>query len=330
MAPELISAPWPRSPRVKSLPEQIRFACAPVSWGVQDDPGPAWAQPYQSVLGEIASAGYTGTELGPYGYFPTDPRILTDTLQRLGLKMLSSFVPVPITDPSRIAQVIGHVRKVGSLLSALGAELLVLADCQTPERRQIAGRVPIDGSKSLNASQWKQVASVVQDVVRAAEEFGLSLVFHPHVATFVETPGEVECLFDALDGIPVGLCLDTGHCVYGGGDPVDEAKKYRSKLRYVHIKDIDSRVLGEARRNHFNFEQAVGAGVFSSIGDGCIDFGSFFNLLTETNYAGWAVVEQDVIYGKTTVPPVESMRASLSYLNRVISSLATATSRQPR
>jgi inosose dehydratase len=315
---------------VQSLSEQFRFACAPVSWGVQDDPGPAWAQPYQSVLGEIASAGYTATELGPYGYFPTDPRILNETLQRLGLKLLSSFVPVPITDPSRVAQVIGHVRKVGALLSPLGAELLVLADCQTPERREIAGRVPIDGSKSLNASQWKAVANVIQDVVRAAEEFGLSLVFHPHVATFVETPGEVGCLFDVLGDTPVGLCLDTGHCVYGGGDPVDEATKYRSQLRYVHIKDINSHVLGAARRNHFNFEQAVGAGVFSSIGDGCIDFGSFFKLLTATNYAGWAVVEQDVIYGKTTVPPVESMCASLRYLNRVLLSLAPAPSRQPK
>jgi inosose dehydratase len=309
--------------------EQIRFACAPVSWGVQDDPGPAWKQPYQSVLGEIASAGFTGTELGPYGYFPTDPAILNDTLQRLGLKLLSSFVPVPIADPSRIVHVIGHVRKVGALLSSLGAELLVLADCQTPERREIAGRVPINGSKSLNASQWKQVGNVVREVLCAAEEFGLRLVFHPHVATFVETPGEVECFFDVLDATPVGLCLDTGHCVYGGGDPADEAKKYRSKLHYVHIKDINSHVLGDARRNHFNFEQAVGAGVFSSIGDGCIDFRSFFQLLAETNYAGWAVVEQDVIYGKTTVPPVESMRASLSYLNRAISSLAPAASRQP-
>jgi inosose dehydratase len=329
MARELISVPWPGHPRMSPLSEQIRFACAPVSWGVQDDPGPAWAQPYQSVLGEIASAGYTGTELGPYGYFPTDPGLLKDILQRLGLKLLSSFVPVPIADPSRTAHVIEHVRKVGALLSSLGAELLVLADCQTPERREIAGRVPIDGSKSLKAGQWKQVGSVVRDVVRAAEEFGLRLVFHPHVATFVETPDEVECLFEVLGGAPVSLCLDTGHCVYGGGDPVDEAKKYRSILRYIHIKDINSHVLGEARRSRLNFDQAVGAGVFSSIGDGCIDFSSFFQLLSETNYAGWAVVEQDVIYGKTTVPPAESMRASLNYLNRMISSLAPAAFGQP-
>ncbi|MFZ0879395.1 MAG: sugar phosphate isomerase/epimerase [Candidatus Acidiferrales bacterium] len=301
--------------------ERIRFASAPVSWGVQDDPGPAWKQPYEQILQEIVSAGYTGTELGPYGFFPTDPGVLNKTLQRFGLTMLSSFVPVPVTEPSRVEKVIEHVRRVGVLLSALGAKLLVLADCQTPQRREIAGRVPVDGSKSLPPAQWKQVGAVVRQVEQAAAEFGLRVVFHPHVATFVETPMEVERLFDALAGTQVGLCLDTGHCVYGGGDPVDEARKYRSVLQYLHIKDVDAGILGEARRQKFNFEQAIGAGVFSRIGAGCIDFDGFFRFLAEIRYSGWAIVEQDVIYGKTLVPPVESMRASLTYLNNVLSNL---------
>lgn len=307
--------------------EQIRFASAPVSWGVQDDPGPAWKQPYEQILQEIVSAGYTGTELGPYGFFPPDPAVLNKTLQRFGLTMLSSFVPVPITEPSRGENVIEHVRKVGKLLSALGAQLLVLADCQTPQRREIAGRVPVDGSKSLTPAQWKHVGEVIRQVEQCAAEFGLRVVFHPHVATFVETPREVECLFDALTGASVGLCLDTGHCVYGGGDPVDEARKYRTVLQYVHIKDIDARVLGEARRQKLNFEQAIGAGVFSRIGDGCIDFDAFFRCLAESRYSGWAIVEQDVIYGKTTVPPGESMRVSLNYLKNVASRLSSAGQR---
>jgi inosose dehydratase len=304
--------------------EQIQFASAPVSWGVQDDRGPAWEQPYEGMLGEMVSAGYTGTELGPYGYFPTDPAILNGTLKRFGLTMLSSFVPVPLTDPARVEKVVEQVRRVGALLSALGAKLLVLADCQTPERREIAGRVPVDGSKSLKPDQWKRVGAIIHQVERASAEFGLRVVFHPHVATFVETPFEVEYLFDALGGSQVGLCLDTGHCVYGGGDAVDEARKYRAQLHYVHIKDIDARILGEARRKKFDFEQAIGAGVFSRIGAGCIDFDAFFRFLAESRYAGWAIVEQDVIYGKTSVPPVESMRESLSYLKNVVSRLDSA------
>ncbi|HEV2315602.1 MAG TPA: TIM barrel protein [Candidatus Acidoferrales bacterium] len=305
--------------------ERIRFASAPVSWGVQDDPGPAWKQRYEQILQEIVSAGYTGTELGPYGFFPTDPAVLNKTLQRFGLTMLSSFVPVPITEPSRVDKVIEHVRRVGTLLSALGAQLLVLADCQTPQRMEIAGRVPVDGSKSLTLAQWKHVGAVIRQVEQSAAEFGLRVVFHPHVATFVETPMEVECLFDALAGTQVGLCLDTGHCVYGGGDAADEARKYRSALQYVHIKDIDAGILGQVRRQKLNFEQAIGAGVFSRIGNGCIDFNGFFRFLAESRYSGWAIVEQDVIYGKTIVPPAESMRASLSYLKNVVSNLSSAS-----
>ena len=307
--------------------ERIRFASAPVSWGVQDERGLAWEQPYESILAEIASAGYTGTELGPYGYFPTDSGILNESVNRFGLTLLSSFVPVPLTDPSRTKTTIAHVRQVGALLSALGAKLLVLADCQTPQRQQIAGHVPVNGSKSLSLAQWKQVGAVIREVENAAAEFGLGVVFHPHVATFVETPLETECLFDALasSNSRVGLCLDTGHCVYGGGDPIEEARKYRPALKYVHIKDVDTRVLGEARHNKLDFEQAVGAGVFSRIGSGCIDFKNFFRFLAESAYSGWAVVEQDVIFGKTTEPPLDSMRTSLTYLKDLVSNLESVS-----
>jgi inosose dehydratase len=307
------------------LSERVHFASAPVSWGVQDDPGPAWEQPYERILDEILSAGYSGTELGPYGYFPIDPKVLAESLKRREMSLLSSFVPVPLADPSKKGKVIEHVRKVGALLSALGAKLLVLSDSQTPNRQQLAGHVPVDGRHSLTSEQWKHVGAIIGEVERAAEEFGLSLVFHPHVATYVETPMEVEHLFDSIGSTHVGLCLDTGHCVYGGGDPAGEARKYRSLLRYVHIKDINARVLGEARRKNLNFEQAVGAGIFSPIGDGCIDFEGFFRFLEGSEYSGWMVVEQDVIYGKTVVPPVESMRAGLSYLKNLVSNLESTS-----
>lgn len=306
------------------LSERFHFAAAPVSWGVQDDPGPAWEQPYERILDEILSAGYTGTELGPYGFFPTDPKILADSLRRRGMSLLSSFVPVPIADPSKKKKVIEHVRKVGTLLSALGARFLVLSDCQTAKRQALAGRVPVDGSESLTAEQWKHIAVTVAEVEKAAAEFDLRLVFHPHVATYVETPVEVERLFDSLAFTQVGLCLDTGHCVYGGGDPVEEARKYRSLLRYVHIKDINAQVLGDARSKRLNFEQAVGAGVFSSIGEGCIDFEGFLRLLAQNDYSGWMVVEQDVIYSKWKIPPVESMRSSVNYLKSVVSILESS------
>lgn len=285
---------------------------------MQDHRDGAWDQPYERILDEMIAAGYTGTELGPYGYFPPDPAALGRALQSRGLQLLSAFVPVLLSDPALGDAAIEHIHKVGAILSALGAAVLVLSDAQTPDRLRLAGRVPVDGSHSLRPEQWRYVGKLVGEVERVAAGYALGLVFHPHVATYVETPLEVERLFDSLSSTRVGLCLDTGHCVYGGGDPVDEVRKYRSVLRYVHIKDINPRVLGRARRQGLNFQEAVAAGVFSQVGQGCVCFPAFFRALTENNYSGWLIVEQDVQYGETAIPPVESMGASLRYLTAVV------------
>ena len=111
---------------------RFQFACAPVSWGVPDDYGPAWQQPYEQMLDEMVAGGYTGTELGPYGYFPTDPSALRPVLERKKLTMLSSFVPVPLADSLRANAAIDQIRKVGTLLAAMKAPLIVLADAQSP------------------------------------------------------------------------------------------------------------------------------------------------------------------------------------------------------
>src|SRR5277367_2260070 len=137
-------------------------------------------------------AGYTGAELGPYGFYPTDPQVLEPELTQRKLKLLGSFVPAVLSDPASTKVVVEHIRKVGGLLAALGAPFLVLADAQSEERDRIAGRVPADGSKGWNADQWKQVAKVVSEAAAVTSEFGLDLVFHPHVSTHVETAAETE------------------------------------------------------------------------------------------------------------------------------------------
>jgi inosose dehydratase len=173
----------------------------------------------------------------------------------------------------------------------------------------------------LTAEQWKHVGNIVAGAEKVADEFGLDLVFHPHVATYVETPEECERFFDATSHTKIGLCLDTGHCVYGQGDSVKEAEKYKSKLRFVHIKDCNSHILEEARRNQWTFEEAIEHQVFTVIGEGNIDFPAFFRTLARNGYSGWSVVEQDVKFGETKIPPAESVAASLKYLRGVVSKL---------
>lgn len=306
-----------------NMTSRFHFASAPDSWGVLDYPGPSWNQSYEKMLDEMVAAGYTGTELGPYGFFPTDPKVLKPQLDKRKLKLLGSFVPVVLSDPASAKIAVEQIRKVGDLLATLKASFLVLADAQSPERDRISGRVT---SKDLmTPAQWKNVAKVVEEAAKVANGFGLDLVFHPHVATYVETPEECERFFDVTSHTRVGLCLDTGHCVYGGGDAVAEANKFKGVLRFVHIKDVDAKVLEQARRKKLTFDQAIEEKVFTIIGKGSIDFPAFFQLLAKNNYSGWMVVEQDVKFGATPIPPAESIAASLKYLRGVVSDLAAAT-----
>src|ERR1700743_171095 len=120
---------------------RFKFASAPNSWGVLDYPSPSWEQSYQTMLDEMVQAGYTGTELGPYGFFPTDASVLSAELSKRKLKLLGSFWAVPLDDPGSAKRVVEQIRKVGGLLSSLGAPFLVLADAQSEERDIIAGRV---------------------------------------------------------------------------------------------------------------------------------------------------------------------------------------------
>ena len=306
---------------MSGLGQRFLFASAPDSWGVLDYPGPSWEQSYETMLDEMAQAGYAGTELGPYGFFPTDPAALRSQLAKRELRLLGSFVPVQMGDPASGKVVLERIRKVGQLLADLKAPFLVLADDQSPKRNAFSGRAQDKACPTLDASQWRHVGKIVADAERVANEFGLDLVFHPHVATYVETPEECEKFFDATSHTKVGLCLDTGHCLYGQGDSVREAEKYKDKLRFVHIKDCNAEVLEEARRNEWTFEEAIEHKVFTIIGQGNIDFPAFFRTLAKNGYSGWSVVEQDVKFGDTAIPPVESVTASLKYLRGVVSQL---------
>ena len=162
---------------------RFQFASAPDSWGVLDYPGPSWNQSYEKMLDEMVEAGYTGSELGPYGFFPTDAAVLQPRLEKRKLKLLASFVPVKMTDPDASQAVMERIRKVGGLLAALKAPFLVIADDQSPERNAYSGRVYDKGCPTLSAEQWKHIGRIVADAEKVANEFGLDLVFHPHVAT---------------------------------------------------------------------------------------------------------------------------------------------------
>ena len=287
---------------------RIRLANAPVSWGIMEVEG--WSPPlaYTTFLDELKSAGYDGTELGPYGYLPTDPKTLGAELDRRSLALTSAFVPLRLKEPGLSMD---EARTVGGLLRSLGARYLVLSDALWAEREAVAGRVE-QNSVRLTDAEWKSVVQNIRAVSEAAAGLGLRCVFHHHAGTYIETPAEVARLLESTD---LGLCLDTGHYAYGGGDPVEAVRAFGRRVEYLHFKDVDPVRLRAANEARLGFLDGVRAGVFCELGSGCVRFPELLRSLDASGYDGWAVVEQDVDASQAGGRgPYESARASREYL----------------
>ncbi len=291
---------------------RLLLANAPVSWGVMEVEG--WSPPleYTEFLDQLRQAGYEGTELGPYGYMPPDAEELGGQLKRRSLTLISAFVPLPLKQTQLDLE---PLNAAGRLLSALGARHLVLADALWPEREAVAGRVPA-GSVHLSDREWETVAANTRAACQAAAELGLRCVFHHHAGTYIESPEEIARLLALTD---VGLCLDTGHYVYGGGDPVEAVKQFGPRVEYLHFKDVNPARLEDVRRRRLGFLDGVRAGVFCELGQGCVRFPDLLAELDRIGYDGWAVVEQDIDPGGGQPgKPFDSAVASRRYLRAAL------------
>lgn len=293
----------------------IRIATAPVSWGILEVEGWGKQKPYGEVLDEIVQAGYTGTELGPYGFLPTDSKQLKSELAKRNLPLLGAFVPLPLAHALRHDAGLQSALETARLLSSAGAPFLILADEMSSARMAVAGSVDEDRD-GMGAAQWEGAARLLDRVARAGRELGLSSVFHHHCGTYVETPGETERLLAMTDPQSLGLCFDTGHYLYGGGDPVDLARKHGTRIRHLHLKDVKLQVLEQVRRERIPYLDAIRIGVFCELGLGGVDLTGVIRELTAVGFDGWAVFEQDVDPTQPGSNPLESATRSRNYLRK--------------
>jgi inosose dehydratase len=294
----------------------MRIGNAPVSWGVYDAHGAN--PPFGQVLDAIARAGYEGTELGPFGYLPTEPGALAREIEKRGLALGSSFVPIPLEDESARTRCVEHALRVARLLATQGVRELIVADDEDPRRARIAGRVRGDGSDGWSDAQWRTAAATL-DVLAGAlrDQLEMSVVVHHHAGTFVETPAEVDRLLAETDPHRVGLLLDTGHYAYGGGDPLDALERHGARIGYVHLKDARGSELERVRTTDVSMDEAWRRGVFCPLGEGVVEFPRVIAALRRRGYAGWLIVEQDVVpdaAGRLHPDPFESAAHSRAYL----------------
>jgi inosose dehydratase len=296
----------------------MRIGNAPVSWGIFELENVSADLPYARVMDEIAESGYRGTELGPWGFFPDDPVVLARELNARGLTLASAFCPVDLTRPDEYSREEATALATSDLLQRLGVKELILADQWRPGRAIIAGRAGPDDE--LSASDWAVMAESLNRLAGRLASRGMRTVYHHHVATYVETTAEIDQLLTRTDPDLVGLCLDTGHAVFGGANPVDLLRRWGSRVGYVHVKDVDPAALRRARDRILNYNDGIREGIFCPLGQGCVDFAEVFRLLHALNYNGWLIVEQDIIVDDSGVAksPVEAARISRTFLEKLI------------
>ena len=295
----------------------IRVANAPCSWGVIENiEGERYD--YSRVLDEIAASGYAGTELGDWGFMPTDPAQLRDELDQRGLKMLGSWVNVNFQDSDRHEESTEACVRTAKLLAAVGGPqaLVVLGpDPYTnPVRSRNSGRIRPE--MSLDDEGWRVFAEGTNHAARRVmDETGLRSVLHHHTGTWIETPDETERIMEMTDAEIVGLVFDTGHWAFGGGDPLTGIRQFADRIWYVHFKDRDPAVHEQSKIQEWDGPQSVGQGIFPELGRGDVDFPGVLNELEKIGYDSWIVVEQDVLPGMGA--PLESATRNREYLRGI-------------
>jgi inosose dehydratase len=296
----------------------IRVANAPCSWGVIENVAGDIGG-YHRVLDEMAETGYAGTELGDWGFMPTDPAELRAELDARGLALLASFSTPWLQDPARHRQGADDAVRIATLLAAVGGPdtLIVLGNDPygDPVRGRMAGR--ITPAQGLTDEQWTVFADGANELARRVrDEAGIRTVIHQHLGTLIETGAEVRRLLAMTEPSLLGVCLDTGHWTFGTGeDPVDAVRELGDRIWHVHFKDCDPAIVAESRAREWDGLTSTGHGVFCELGKGCVDFPGVLRALEEISYRGWIVVEQDILPGMGN--PRESARRNREYLRSI-------------
>lgn len=268
----------------------IRIGTAPCSWGVEF-PEDDRQVPWRRCLQEIALAGYEWTELGPYGYVPTEPEALRKVLAEHGLRVCSAVVMRHFEDPGQQSVIAEDARRAAGLLAAVDAPHMTLIDDTYVDRQSGERLFPPDLDEAGFARLIEGVhrtASIVRD------EFGIQAVFHPHAETHVRTEPQIEEYLRRADLDLAPLAFDTGHHAYCGGDPVAFFRRHHASIRYLHLKSLDETILQAVRAGDITFMEAMKRRVFVEPEAGAVDFDGFLDALREADFDGFAVVEQDM------------------------------------
>lgn len=262
----------------------MNIAIAPCCWGVYWPTGNdlGWTH----YLDRIVAAGYRHTELGPYGYFSTDSKVLSHELDRRGLTLVAAAHVHTLADPTTAAALEERTRQICGLLSSVGGTHFILMDESEFYPKNQMGVVDEDG--------WRSVVDLTVLAARIAREHGLQFSFHPHVGTCVEREPQIERLLAETDPELVGLCLDTGHHAYWNADPKTFFLRQRARINAIHLKNVDGAFREKVLAEDIHCDRAFEEGIMTDLDRGVVDMTDFMRTLLASGYDGPLVVEQDL------------------------------------
>ncbi|HKV18110.1 MAG TPA: sugar phosphate isomerase/epimerase [Mycobacterium sp.] len=289
----------------------MKIAGAPISWGVCEVPDWGYQLTPERVLAEMRDVGMSATELGPEGFLPSDPTQLTELLGSYDLRCVGQFAPVLLHDAAH--DPLPDISAPLDALEATGADVLVLAAA--------TGTDGYDARPSLDDRQWDTLLANLDRLASLAADRGVLAVLHPHVGTMVETKDEVDRV---LTGSSIRLCLDTGHLLIGGTDPLRLAQQVPDRIAHAHLKDVDASLAAEVQAGRLTYTEAVRRGMYTPLGAGDVDIAGIVKALRANGFDGWFVMEQDTILDAepTDEGPLRDVRASVSFMQNVCRSVA--------
>lgn len=289
---------------------ETRIAGAPVSWGIIEVPDWGYQMPADRVLREAASLGIAALEAGPEGLLPRDPAEVSDVLSGYGLSLVGGFVPAVLHEPDVRDEGLAFVERRAEFFAAAGADVVVLAAA--------TGSESYEEVAELNEGAWRVLFESLKMVEEICARHGVAVSLHHHYGTVIERDDQIRRF---LEGSEMGLCLDTGHLVIGGGDPVEIAELAGDRVNHVHLKDVNVELAERLARRELDFREAAQKGAFRPLGEGDVDVGAVVDRLEASGYGGWYVLEQDAVV-ETEPPegegPVNDIRKSLQFLETCI------------
>lgn len=275
----------------------IVVANAPISYGAFEltvgiDPSVPDAE---ALLDQVADAGYSGIDLGPVGFLGRG-EVLRRRLEERGLGLAGGYIELPFSDHVALKNQMAELDELLDVFEAAPdshpAPKATLADAGSETRRMNIGQSAVDASYGFDAARWELFAVGLQRVMKRCRDRGFEPTLHPEAGTHIEAAWEID---QALTLTDVGLCLETGHQLVGGGDALSTVEQWGERINHVHLKDASVDIVNSIIEDHETVEAIWQRRAFLPLGQGDVPIGTIVEAVVRLGYSGWLVVEQDIM-----------------------------------